>query len=112
MKKIDRKRHTNIEVCHNFIKSSILGFCKNDNAHDVFLLAEAFESPEDDADLPKKTGEAKFAIYPRTNAPRIDLTVDPGDDMYRYTDVLTLLKTLEQEDVEMHCGRVKFTGER
>ncbi|XP_064634936.1 coiled-coil domain-containing protein 33-like isoform X3 [Lineus longissimus] len=86
------------------------GFCKNDNAHDVFLLAEAFDSPEGDDDgLPKKTGEAKFAIYPRTNAPRIDLTVAPGEDMYHYSDVLTLLKTLEQEDVEMHCGRVKFS---
>ncbi|XP_074647893.1 coiled-coil domain-containing protein 33-like isoform X2 [Tubulanus polymorphus] len=95
---------------HKFIFSLPRGYCKNDNVHDVYLLVQAFEVQSTGGAPAKLVGEAKFAIYPRTNAPRIDLTVDRGDDLYHYTDIMTLLRTVSTEDINMHCGRIKFTA--
>jgi hypothetical protein len=92
---------------HCFITYS--GFCKNDTSHDVYLLVEAFEADINER-LNKKVGEAKFAVYPRTNAPRIDLSVEPGEFMLYYTDVMTLLRTTSAQDIKMHCGRIKYSG--
>ncbi|XP_071107779.1 coiled-coil domain-containing protein 33-like isoform X1 [Haliotis cracherodii] len=85
------------------------GFCKNDKNHDVYLLIEAFSLPEKDNDMGKKVGEGKFAIYPRTNAPRINLNVKTGQDMYNYTDIVSLLRTVKTDNIQMHCGRLRCT---
>ncbi|KAK0055925.1 coiled-coil domain-containing protein 33 [Biomphalaria pfeifferi] len=84
------------------------GFCKNDRNHDVYLLFEAFYLPSNNKDSGKKMGEGKVAIYPRTNAPRTNHTVNPGEDMYRHTQVVTLLRTSSKTGkAEMHCGRMR-----
>ena len=76
------------------------------------MLVESFSLPEN-ADITspgRRVGEAKFAIYPRTNAPKADLFVDPGQDMYHFSDVITLLRTGSTDNIRMHCGRIKFTA--
>ncbi|KAH9512887.1 hypothetical protein Btru_036881, partial [Bulinus truncatus] len=84
------------------------GFCKNDRNHDVYLLFEAFYLPSNNQDNGKKMGEGKVAIYPRTNAPRTNHAVNPGEDMYRHTQVVTLLRTSSKSGkAEMHCGRMR-----
>ena len=71
---------------------------------------EAYEKFDDPSRNDKRVGEAKFGIYPRTNNPRVNLYVVPEADMYRTTDVMTLLRTLSTENINMHCGRLKFTA--
>nr|XP_022315826.1 coiled-coil domain-containing protein 33-like isoform X2 [Crassostrea virginica] len=83
-----------------------VGFCKNDKNHDVYLLVEAFSLPSDGG-MGRKVGEGKFAIYPRPNAPRIKADVEEGEDFYNYTDVLSLLRTVSTDSVQMHCGRIR-----
>ncbi|XP_059175769.1 coiled-coil domain-containing protein 33-like [Physella acuta] len=84
------------------------GFCKHDRNHDVYLLLEAFDLPANSQDMGKKVGEGKVAIYPRTNAPRTNHNVNPGEDMYRHTQVVALLRTTsKQGKAEMHCGRMR-----
>ncbi|CAG5122724.1 unnamed protein product, partial [Candidula unifasciata] len=84
------------------------GFCKNDRNHDVYLHLEAFSLPTNDVDTGKKTGEGKIAIYPRTNAPRTNHLVSPGEDMYRHTTVVSLLRANNKKGQgEMHCGRMR-----
>lgn len=87
---------------------STSGFCKNDKMHDVYLLVEAYVQPKNGGKS-RKVGEGKFAIYPRPNAPRIKANVDPGEDFYRYTDILSLLRTVSTDSVQMHCGRIRCT---
>lgn len=54
----------------------ISGFCKNDGNHDVYLLIEVFgTTPTNRSKKPEMMGEAKFAIYPRTEMPRANLFV-------------------------------------
>ncbi|XP_056019643.1 coiled-coil domain-containing protein 33-like isoform X2 [Ostrea edulis] len=83
-----------------------VGFCKNDKNHDLYLLVEAFNLPSNGG-MGKKVGEGKFAIYPRSNAPRIKANVEPGEDFYNFTDVLSLLRTVSTDSVQMHCGRIR-----
>jgi hypothetical protein len=90
-------------VCYNFVS----GFCKNDNKNDVFLLIEAHESSSKGG---RRVGEAKYAIYPRTNAPKVNLAAEIDEDMYRASDYITMLRTLSTENLQMHCGRLKFTA--
>jgi len=80
----------------------------NDKNHDVHLLVEAFTRPKFGA-KGRKMGEGKFAIYPRPNAPRIKTDVQPGEDFYHYTDVLSLLRTVSTDSIQMHCGRIRST---
>lgn len=80
----------------------------NDKNHDVHLLVEAFTRPKFGA-KGRKMGEGKFAIYPRPNAPRINTDVQPGEDFYHYTDVLSLLRTVSTDSIQMHCGRIRST---
>ncbi|XP_033747042.1 coiled-coil domain-containing protein 33-like isoform X2 [Pecten maximus] len=84
------------------------GFCKNDKMHDVYLLVEAYVQPKNGGKS-RKVGEGKFAIYPRPNAPRIKANVDPGEDFFHFTDVLSLLRTVSTDSVQMHCGRIRCT---
>lgn len=80
----------------------------NDKNHDVHLLVEAFTRPKFGA-KGRKMGEGKFAIYPRPNAPRIKTDVQPGEDFYHYSDVLSLLRTVSTDSIQMHCGRIRST---
>lgn len=84
----------------------IPGFCKNDSKHDVYLLVEAFEAKSNR----RRVGEAKYGIYPRTNAPKANLYAPLGEDMYHATDYMTILRTLSTENLQMHCGRLKYTA--
>ncbi|XP_019616731.1 PREDICTED: coiled-coil domain-containing protein 33-like [Branchiostoma belcheri] len=93
---------------HKFTFLLPRGFCKNDEQHDVFLLLEAFSLPADSSAAGHKVGEAKFAIYPRTNAPRINLKAKHHEDLYNYSGIMTLLRTLSTESISMHCGRIKY----
>ncbi|KAK3767892.1 hypothetical protein RRG08_059221 [Elysia crispata] len=85
------------------------GFCKHDRNHDVYLLLEAFSLPSDMNGSGQKCGEGKVAIYPRTNAPRTNYIAAPGEDMYRHTQVVSLLRTTgsRPDKAEMHCGRMR-----
>ncbi|XP_077969150.1 coiled-coil domain-containing protein 33-like isoform X1 [Styela clava] len=86
------------------------GFCKNDGKYDVYLFIEVFRYPTDGrkSQLPERMGEAKFAIYPRTEIPRANLFVSKGEDYYKYSGVLTLLRPLTRASISMHCGRLSY----
>jgi hypothetical protein len=43
----------------------------------------------------KKVGEAKVAIYPRTTHPKPNHRASPGEDIYRFSDVVSLLRTAQ-----------------
>ena len=86
-----------------------LGFCKNDKNHEVYLLVEAFSSPESTSAKSRKVGEGKVAIYPRPTAPKLHRHADPGEDYYNYTDIMSLLRTNSSDHMQMHCGRIRNT---
>lgn len=54
-------------------------------------------------------GKAFFAIYPRTNQPRMKLSAKRDEDWYRYSAVMALLRA-GSEQPAMHCGRLAFTA--
>lgn len=54
-------------------------------------------------------GEAFFAIYPRTNQPRMKLSARRDEDWYRYSAMMALLR-VGSEQPAMHCGRLAFTA--
>lgn len=54
-------------------------------------------------------GEAFFAIYPRTNQPRMKLSASRDEDWYRYSAVMALLR-VGSEQPAMHCGRLAFAA--
>lgn len=54
-------------------------------------------------------GEAFFAIYPRTNQPRMKLSAGRDEDWYRYSAVTALLR-VGSEQPAMHCGRLAFAA--
>ncbi|XP_015685674.1 tyrosine-protein kinase Src-1-like [Protobothrops mucrosquamatus] len=84
-------------------------FCKNDKNHDARLRIEALR--QRGSLLLKtsvKTGEAFFAIYPRTNQPRMNLFASKDEDLYRYSDIMVLLRA-GSDDLTMHCGRLAYT---
>ena len=57
----------------------------------------------------RQVGEAFFAIYPRTNQPRMKLSAGRDEDWYRYSSVMALLR-VGSEQPAMHCGRLAFTA--
>ncbi|KAL8610514.1 hypothetical protein ACOMHN_060434 [Nucella lapillus] len=83
------------------------GFCQNDKNHDVFLLVEAFSLPNNDQDMGKKVGEGKVAIYPRAQHLRPRFSSSPGEDIYRYEEVVSLLRIAQADKSQMHCGRMR-----
>ncbi|XP_075287410.1 coiled-coil domain-containing protein 33 [Opisthocomus hoazin] len=87
------------------------GFCKNDKNHDVRLRIEALHFPRRAERMrsSQQVGEAFFAIYPRTNQPRMKLSARRDEDWYRYSAVMTLLR-VGSEQPAMHCGRLAFTA--
>ncbi|KFV18760.1 Coiled-coil domain-containing protein 33, partial [Tauraco erythrolophus] len=89
------------------------GFCKNDKNHDVRLHIEALRFPRR-AEMrrmkrSRRVGEAFFAIYPRTNQPRMKLSARKDEDWYHYSAVMALLRA-GSEQPAMHCGRLAFTA--
>lgn len=82
----------------------LLGFCKNDKNHDVRLKVEAIRVMDSEV----KAGEGFFAIYPRTNAPRINLYADPEEELYQYTGIMALLR-VQNDYLAMHCGRLLYS---
>jgi hypothetical protein len=94
-------------VEYNYLLSICFsGFCRNDADHDVYLLVEAFEV-DDISRAERRVGECKYAIFPRTNKPRANLYALPGQNMYKHTDVWTLLRTVSSGNLQMHCGRMR-----
>ncbi|KAM6301762.1 coiled-coil domain-containing protein 33 [Podargus strigoides] len=87
------------------------GFCKNDKNHDVRLHIEALHFPGRAERLrrSRRVGEAFFAIYPRTNQPRMKLSAGKDKDWYRYSAAMALLRVGSQQPA-MHCGRLAFTA--
>ncbi|XP_053934216.1 coiled-coil domain-containing protein 33 [Cuculus canorus] len=87
------------------------GFCKNDKNHDVRLHIEALHVPGKAQRIARsrRVGEAFFAIYPRTNQPRMKLSAGRNEDWYRYSAVMALLR-VGSEQPAMHCGRLAFAA--
>ncbi|KAM6246341.1 LOW QUALITY PROTEIN: coiled-coil domain-containing protein 33 [Spheniscus humboldti] len=87
------------------------GFCKNDKNHDVRLHIEALNFPRRAGRMrrSRQVGKAFFAIYPRTNQPRMKLSARRDEDWYRYSAVMALLRA-GSEQPAMHCGRLAFTA--
>ncbi|KFW71422.1 Coiled-coil domain-containing protein 33, partial [Pygoscelis adeliae] len=87
------------------------GFCKNDKNHDVRLHIEALNFPRRAERMrrSRQVGKAFFAIYPRTNQPRMKLSARKDEDWYRYSAVMALLR-VGSEQPAMHCGRLAFTA--
>ncbi|KAL5018838.1 hypothetical protein ScPMuIL_004560 [Solemya velum] len=71
---------------HHFTFRLPKGFCKNDKNHDVYMLVEAYTLPQNRDGMGRKVGEGKCAIYPRPNAPRIKVNVEPGEDYFHHKD--------------------------
>lgn len=55
-----------------------------------------------------KAGEGFFAIYPRTNAPKINLYADPGEEFYQYSGIMALLR-VQNDYLAMHCGCLLYS---
>ncbi|XP_054693395.1 coiled-coil domain-containing protein 33 [Grus americana] len=88
------------------------GFCKNDKNHDARLRVEALRFPGRAERMTKRSrlvGEAFFAIYPRTNQPRMKVSAGRDEDWYHYSAMMALLR-VGSEQPAMHCGRLTFTA--
>ncbi|KAJ6664172.1 hypothetical protein lerEdw1_008388 [Lerista edwardsae] len=84
------------------------GFCKNDKNHDARLRIEALRFRGSLLKTSLKAGEAFFAIYPRTNQPRMNLFASRDEDLYGYSDIMALLRVGDDE-LAMHCGKLAYT---
>ncbi|XP_058850981.1 coiled-coil domain-containing protein 33 isoform X1 [Acipenser ruthenus] len=84
------------------------GFCKNDKNHDVRLKIEALRVTDSQVKNGTKVGEAFFAIYPRTNTPRINLYARKEEELYHYSNIMALLR-VQNDYLAMHCGRLAYT---
>ncbi|XP_063170285.1 coiled-coil domain-containing protein 33 [Candoia aspera] len=109
----DVVEQTNLSEVYMFEKRRFLfilpkGFCKNDKNHDARLRIEALRLRGSFLKTSVKTGEAFFAIYPRTNQPRMNLFASKEEDLYRYGDIMVLLRA-GSDDLAMHCGRLAYT---
>ncbi|CAH2273336.1 coiled-coil domain-containing 33 [Pelobates cultripes] len=80
------------------------GLCKNDKHHDVRLSIDVLKVGGGKG---KKVGQALFAIYPRTNQPRINLRAAPFEPLYNYQGILALLR-VGGNWMAMHCGRLAY----
>ncbi|KAM5172469.1 coiled-coil domain-containing protein 33 [Mantella aurantiaca] len=83
------------------------GLCKNDKHHDVRLSIDVLKFGSGLLKSSKIVGQALFAIYPRTNQPRINLRAAPFEPLYNYQGVLALLR-VGGDQMAMHCGRLAY----
>lgn len=72
------------------------------------LKVEAILLSDSGAGEGTKAGEGFFAIYPRTNAPRINLFASPDEELYQYSGIMALLRA-HDDYLAMHCGRLIYT---
>lgn len=96
--------HITAAYCEGFFCS---GFCKNDKNHDARLRIEVLRLHGSLLKTNVKVGEAFFAIYPRTNQPRMNLFASKDEDLYRYSDIMALLRA-GKDELAMHCGRLAY----
>ncbi|XP_078388420.1 coiled-coil domain-containing protein 33-like [Cetorhinus maximus] len=101
---------TDVNEIHSVLKKKFVfrlpkGYCQNDKNHDVRLCIEAFCVTGSSLKGGKKEGEAFFAIYPRTNAPRINVFAKENEDFYCYSNIVALLR-VQDDKLTMHCGRM------
>ncbi|OCT89414.1 coiled-coil domain-containing protein 33 [Xenopus laevis] len=83
------------------------GLCKNDKHHDVRLSIDVLKLEGKFQKVGKKVGQAIFAIYPRTNQPRINLRAARFQPLYNYQGILALLR-VGGDHLSMHCGRLAY----
>ncbi|XP_033016606.1 coiled-coil domain-containing protein 33-like [Lacerta agilis] len=108
----DIVEQSNLNEVYAFEKRQFLftlprGFCKNDKNHDARLRIEALRLRGSSLRTSVLAGEAFFAIYPRTNQPRMNLFASRDEDLYRYGDIMVLLR-VGSDDLAMHCGRLAY----
>uniref|UniRef100_A0A8C8RJR9 Coiled-coil domain containing 33 n=1 Tax=Pelusios castaneus TaxID=367368 RepID=A0A8C8RJR9_9SAUR len=104
---------SNLSEIHAFQRRRFIftlprGFCKNDKNHDARLRIEALRLRGPSLKSSLRAGEAFFAIYPRTNQPRMNLFASRDEDLYHYSDIMVLLR-VGKDDLAMHCGRLAYT---
>ncbi|KAL8196920.1 UNVERIFIED_CONTAM: hypothetical protein K2H54_001902 [Gekko kuhli] len=109
----DAIEQSNLNEVYTFEKRRFLftlpkGFCKNDKHHDARLRIEALRLRGSLLKSQEKAGEGFFAIYPRTNQPRMNLFASRDEDLYSYSDIMALLR-VSSDDLAMHCGRLAYT---
>lgn len=56
----------------------------------------------------QRVGEAIFPIYPRPDEPRMNLTAQDHEDLYRYCGNLALLRASE-DSTARHCGGLAYS---
>lgn len=56
----------------------------------------------------QRVGEAIFPIYPRPDEPRMNLTAQDHEDLYRYCGNLALLRASE-DPTARHCGGLAYS---
>ncbi|XP_064191639.1 coiled-coil domain-containing protein 33 isoform X1 [Anguilla rostrata] len=88
------------------------GFCKNDKNHDVRLRVEAVRLTDSQSSAAEggggaRAGEGFFAIFPRTDAPRINPFARRDEELYRYSGIMALLR-VHDDYLAMHCGRLAY----
>ncbi|XP_053319700.1 uncharacterized protein LOC128491403 [Spea bombifrons] len=108
----DTAEQTDLTDTINFEKDTFLfilpqGLCKNDKHHDVRLCIDVLKFGGNFPNKGRKVGQAIFAIYPRTNQPRINLRAGPFQPLYNYQGILALLR-VGGNQMAMHCGRLAY----
>ncbi|KAJ8281240.1 hypothetical protein GJAV_G00065200 [Gymnothorax javanicus] len=89
------------------------GFCKNDKNHDVRLRVEALRLTDSQStssaneEGSTRAGEGFFAIFPRTNTPRINIFASRDEELYHYRGIMALLR-VHNDYLAMHCGRLAY----
>ena len=72
----------------------ILGFCRNNENHDVYLLVEAFSMPDSDKEIGQKMGENKVPIFPQANTSHFyDAGNSSKEILFQYSDTVNLLRS-------------------
>ncbi|XP_051898693.1 coiled-coil domain-containing protein 33 [Pristis pectinata] len=108
----DMVAQTSLGEIHTVARKKFLfrlpkGYCQNDKNHDVRLRIEAFRVTGSSLKGGQKAGEAFFAIYPRTDTPRINVLAKDDEDFYCYSNIMTLLR-VQDDALSMHCGRMAY----
>ncbi|KAL6081864.1 hypothetical protein STEG23_033327, partial [Scotinomys teguina] len=93
---------------NKFIFTLPKGFCKNDGQNDAHLRIEALRLDGSSGQGAQRVGEAIFPIYPRPDEPRMNLTAQEHEDLYRYCGNLALLRASE-DPTARHCGGLTYS---
>ncbi|XP_076781664.1 coiled-coil domain-containing protein 33 isoform X3 [Arvicanthis niloticus] len=93
---------------NKFIFTLPKGFCKNDGQSDAHLRVEALKLDGSSRQVAQRVGEAIFPIYPRPDEPRMNLTAQDHEDLYRYCGNLALLRA-SKDRTARHCGGLAYS---